>query len=67
MTYKIEVIMTPLTHDSPKKPYFWIIYSNTGKEGSSWCNHTAGWAKTPEKAWAEANEFYNKYCLGGQL
>ena len=64
MTYKIEVIMTPLTHDSPKKPYFWIIYSHTGKEGSSWCNHTAGWATTPEEAWAEANDFYNKYCLG---
>ena len=45
MTYKIEVIMTPLTHDSPKKPYFWIIYSNTGTEGSSWCNHTAGGQK----------------------
>lgn len=65
MTYKIEVIMTPLIHDSAEKPYFWIIYSNTGKEGSLWCNHTAGWAKTPEEAWAEAHEFYNKYCLGG--
>ena len=61
MTYKIEVIMTPLMHDSPKKPYFWIIYSKSDQEDSSWCNHTCGWAETPEDAWSDAYHFYDKY------
>ena len=58
MEYKIEVIMTPHFHDSPKKPYFWMIGSYCGKD---WCNHTSGWAATPEEAWQEAKTFYNKY------
>ena len=59
MTYKIEVIMTPLIHDSPNKPYFWCIMNCL--PNGSWCNHTAGWAATPEEAWKEAETFYNKY------
>lgn len=58
MEYKIEVLMTPHYHDSPKKPYFWMIGSYAGKD---WCTHTAGWAATPEEAWKEAYAFYNKY------
>jgi hypothetical protein len=59
MEYKIEVIMTPHIHDNPQKPYFWCIMSCT--QSGSWCNHTFGWAATPEEAWQEAKTFYNKY------
>ncbi len=58
MEYKIEVLMTPHYHDSPKKPYFWMIGSCADND---WCNHTAGWAATPEEAWKEAYAFYTKY------
>lgn len=58
MEYKIEVSMTPHFHDNPKKPYFWMISSYCG---NGWCNHTFGWATTPEEAWQEAKTFYNKY------
>ena len=58
MEYRIEVIMTPHTHDNPKAPYFWMIKSYCGKD---WYNHTCGWATTPEEAWKEAYTFYTKY------
>ena len=41
MEYKIEVLMTPHYHDSPKTPYFWMIGSCADND---WCTHTAGWA-----------------------
>lgn len=59
MEYKIEVIMAPHVHDSPKKPYFWCIYSCT--QNGEWSNHAHGWGATPEEAWQEAKTFYNKY------
>ena len=55
--YAIEVLMNPHPWDSPKKPYFWMIKSYCGNQ---WCNHTAGWAATPEKAWIEAKKFYDE-------
>lgn len=58
MEYKIEVLMTPHYHDSPKKPYFWMISSY---DGNDWCAYTAGWAVTQEEAWKEAYAFYTKY------
>ena len=64
MEYKIEVIMTPHFHDSPKKPYFWCICSRINDEESLWCNSGHGWAATPEEAWQEAKTFYNKYLKG---
>ena len=50
--------MTPHYHDSPKKPYFWMISSY---DDNDWCAYTAGWAVTPEEAWKEAYAFYTKY------
>ena len=54
--YMIEVLMTPHTHDSPNAPYFWCIKSGRGRTR----NHGHGWAATPEEAWKEALEYYNK-------
>lgn len=63
--YQIEVIMTPHYHDNPNAPYFWRIASiNTENPDSQWCTSTAGWAKTPEEAFAEAKRFYDKYKEG---
>ena len=56
--YKIEVMMFPNNELDSSKPFFWCIMSNTGKD---WCNETAGWESTPEKAWEEAIRFYRKY------
>ena len=52
MEYQIEVIMTPFD-GSPKKPYFWMIRRHGANAGH-------GWAATPEEAWKEALEYYNK-------
>lgn len=49
--------------DNSYEPYFWCLMSNTGKD---WCNETAGWASTPEKAWEEAISFYKKYGTVGK-
>ena len=57
MWYSIEVNMTPAEHDSPKAPYFWMIrvhYNSCVGNGGH------GWAATPEEAWKEALEYYNK-------
>ena len=60
--YKIEVNVTPHYHDSPNKPYFWRLASiNTENPKSDWCTSVAGWANTPEEAFAEAKRFYDKY------
>jgi len=56
--YKIEVHMKP----DEKGNYFWMIASiNTTNPNSQWCNSGAGWANSPEEAFAEAKRFYDKY------
>ena len=56
----IEVFMTPFTHDSPNKPYFWMIKGPS----ISPTNKGHGWGATPEEAWKEALDYYNKYFKG---
>ena len=56
--YKIEIGITPKYRDHPKKPYYWMIMSNTGKD---WCNEFFSWAISPDKAWQEAYEHYNTF------
>ena len=60
--YRVEVGMMPHYHDSPNRPYFWRLASiNTENPDSQWCTCSAGWANTPEEAFAEAKRFYDKY------
>jgi hypothetical protein len=54
--YKIEVGMTPHTHDDKYKPYYWVLLA-CSKDGA-WCNEGFGWADSPPNAWLEAYEFY---------
>jgi hypothetical protein len=54
----IEVIMNPHTWDNKYKPYFWCIFAI--REDCR-TNEGCGWAKTPELAWQEAFDYYNRY------
>jgi len=57
--YKIEVGVTPHTHDNKLQPYYWTIFCFC----DAWCNEGHGWAKTPELAWSEAYDFYKRYKM----
>ena len=57
MWYSIEVNMTPDADENLKKPYFWFIKVHVNRTSS---NGGHGWAATPEEAWNEALEYYNK-------
>ena len=57
MRYSIDVSMTPVEYDNPKKPYFWFIKVHVNR---ACCNGGHGWAATPEKAWKDALEYYKK-------
>lgn len=60
MLYKFDISATPNYHDNKHKPYWWCLLGCT--EGSDvWCNEGFGWAETSEKAFTEANEFYNNF------
>lgn len=56
--FKIEIELYP-NSESPKNPYFWTLRWNHGK---NWCNFNAGWAATPEEAWADGYKYYTEYC-----
>lgn len=56
MESKIEVLMTPHYHDNPDKPYFWSIVTDGVNSGF-------GWAKTPEKAWKKAFDYYKDHYI----
>lgn len=59
--YKIEVNLYPsneINKINKDKPFFWNLRSYVGND---WCLSASGWAKTPEEAWIEAYNFYNKY------
>ena len=60
LEYSIEVIMNPHHWDNKNEPYFWCIFANRG-EGKT--NEGCGWAKTPDLAWNQANEYYNNYVI----
>lgn len=51
--HEIRVHMHPQEWDSKDNPYFWMITING-------CNNGHGWSKTPEKAWEDALEYYNR-------
>ena len=53
--YRIVVHMQPNFHDNPEKPYFWCILKYEG--GLS--NSGAGWAATPEQAFADGVDYLN--------
>ena len=58
MRYKIEISMNPNYEDNLAEPYFWIIRSiDETNPKSDWCTVTAGWARDPDKAWAEAANY----------
>lgn len=60
--YKITVNPEPNYHDSPDKPYSWMIASiDIDNPNSTYCNSGFGRAETPEKAFEEALNYYNKY------
>lgn len=56
--YQIEVNMYPNYADNKNEPYFWVLWSVDKVTGNK-ANATAGWASTPEKAWAQAFAAYN--------
>lgn len=58
MEYEIRVTMTPHEHDSLNTPYFWCVMRDNGQ---GWCNGGFGWATSPEKAWKQANEYYESF------
>lgn len=55
--YKIEVGVTPHTHDNKNQPFHWTLFAYC----EEWCNEGSGWARTPELAWKEAYNFYARY------
>lgn len=59
MEYKIEVSMNPSQCNDYKDLYFWCIFGRNSDD-IYWSNFRHGWAKTPEKAWEDAKEYYNK-------
>lgn len=56
--YKIEVSVSAKSENNLQKPYYWILWSNTGND---WCNDCCGWAATPEIAWNDALDFYRSF------
>lgn len=65
LNYKIQVYMTPSTDPKDKHaPYFWCIQScDFSNPDSNWCMEQAGWEKTAEDAWKQAQYFYDKYKM----
>lgn len=62
LKHRIEVNVEPNNTLNPNSPYFWRIASvNIENPDSDWCTTTAGWAISPEEAFAEAKRFYDKY------
>lgn len=55
--YKIEIGVTPNSHENKTQPYYWNLYAYDG----IWTNSAAGWASSPDKAWQEAYTFYLRY------
>lgn len=54
MNYKIEINMFPYEWEDKSKPYCWVIKSDGHDYG-------CGWSETPERAWQDALDYYNKH------
>ena len=59
MEYKIEIVMTG-DEEMALTPYFWCVL---GRSSDNWHNCGHGWTATPEEAWKEAKEWYDKNCV----
>ncbi|SFR98340.1 hypothetical protein SAMN05661086_03056 [Anaeromicropila populeti] len=57
--YVIKINLTPAHHDNPHEPYFWCILGYH----DNWCNEGSGWSATPESAFQDALDYYNR-CQG---
>jgi len=50
--HKLEIILTPHSHDNPEKPFFWAILQHSQ---GTWVNTgLCGWEKTPLEAFMAA-------------
>lgn len=56
---KISVMMNPQPHINKNKPYYWAIldYSESKED---WFTLYCGWSESPEKAFVEAKQLYDK-------
>ena len=63
-SYKIEVSLHHSNNEyEPDKPFFWCLSScvHADNSGRTWCTENAGWGASPQEAFIEAYNYYQKY------
>lgn len=63
--FEIVVHMQPNPHDSPNNPYFWCIMKYVFNTG--WCNSGSGWSATPEQAFSDAKNYFEKFIADDEV
>lgn len=64
-SYKIEVSLHPSNNEyEPDKHFFWCLSGYVHNNHSDWCTENAGWSASPQEAFIEAYNYYQKYYCG---